>query len=342
MNTNNPSLCVVPKFQGSGGPSAFLVNLRKGLLEQEIGFEDNLADFKADTILVLGGTRHLADLWRAKQRGVRIVQRLDGMNWLHRRRWTGIKHFLRSEWLNFNLALIRRHFADFIIYQSEFTKGWWTQVYGEVAAQHLVIINGVDVSLFTPSTQSLKIGDRIRIAVVEGSFHGGHERDLLNALELAGALAKSSSLPVELSIAGRIPETMRTNVNIPDQVTVHWLGIISKEQVINLNQNAYVFFSAEINAPCPNSVLEALACGVPVISYRTGSLPELVLAGAGELTPYGANHWKLEPPDTQSLASAAMQVLDQHSLYSQTARASAVDNFNAKQMLEKYLTVLMK
>ena len=29
--------------------------------------------------------------------GVRIVQRLNGMNWIHRRRFTGVRHFLRSE-----------------------------------------------------------------------------------------------------------------------------------------------------------------------------------------------------------------------------------------------------
>ena len=51
------------------------------------------ADDPSDAILVIAGTRNLLPLWRARRRGVRIVQRLDGINWIHRRRHTGLRHF---------------------------------------------------------------------------------------------------------------------------------------------------------------------------------------------------------------------------------------------------------
>ena len=41
----------------------------------------------------IGGTRRLDGLWQARRRGVRIVQRLNGMNWIQRLRRTGAPPF---------------------------------------------------------------------------------------------------------------------------------------------------------------------------------------------------------------------------------------------------------
>ena len=41
-------------------------------------------------------------------------------------------------------------------------------------------------------------------------------------------------------------------------------------------QNHDIFICAEYNANCPNSVLEAMSSGLPVIGFDNGSLKELV------------------------------------------------------------------
>ena len=63
-----------------------------------------------------------------------------------------------------------------------------------------------------------------------------------------------------------------------------------------------MMYSAEVNPPCPNSVIESLACGLPVIGFDSGSLKELVTDDAGCIVPYGSNPWKLETPDISALA----------------------------------------
>ena len=71
-----------------------------------------------DAALVIGGTRQLAGLWRARQRGGAVLQRLNGMNWIHRRRRTGLKHFIRAEANNLVLQFIRRRVATHVVRRS--------------------------------------------------------------------------------------------------------------------------------------------------------------------------------------------------------------------------------
>ena len=87
-----------------------------------------------------------------------------------------------------------------------------------------------------------------------------------------------------------------------------WTG--SARDIPELMRSSHLLFSAEINPPCPNSVIEALACGLPVVGFDTGSLRELIGDNAGRLAPYGGNPWKLEPPDVPALAKAAVEVLE--------------------------------
>ena len=67
---------------------------------------------KTDAILVIGGTRRLLPLWWAKLRRRRIVQRLDGVNWVQRVRRSGLRYTIRAEYGNRLLAYIRNRVAD--------------------------------------------------------------------------------------------------------------------------------------------------------------------------------------------------------------------------------------
>jgi glycosyltransferase involved in cell wall biosynthesis len=102
-----------------------------------------------------------------------------------------------------------------------------------------------------------------------------------------------------------------------------------------------VLFSAEVNPPCPNSVIEALACGLPVASFDTGSLSELVQAGAGRLVPYGADPWRLQLADIPALAEAATEVLQDQDRFRKSAREKAESAFDVEKMVDEYLKVLL-
>jgi teichuronic acid biosynthesis glycosyltransferase TuaC len=52
---------------------------------------------------------------------------------------------------------------------------------------------------------------------------------------------------------------------------------------------------------CPNVVLEALACGRPVVATNVGGIPEIMTDACGRLVP---------PRDSAALAHALASVLD--------------------------------
>ena len=186
-----------------------------------------------------------------------------------------------------------------------------------------VIYNGVDLSIFKSAGKGKPPADFIRLLVVEGSFKGGHERDLLNAVEAASLLSDRLKRKVELMVVGNAPEAMRRQVAYRHGASVRWMGLIPHEQIPEIDRSAHLLFPAEINAACPNSVVEALSSGLPVVSYATGSLPELIGEDGGSVVPYGTNYWRLEAPETENLVNAAIRVLDKLPDYRKSARKRA-------------------
>jgi glycosyltransferase involved in cell wall biosynthesis len=331
-------ICITPHAT-TGGPASFQARLADGLARRGIQVCHD-PDEPCDAVLVTGGTRRLEALRRARRRGVRLVQRLNGMNWVHRVRRTGLRHFLRAEYGNWLLATIRRRLADGIVYQSEFSRWWWEDRRGPTPVASRIVYNGVDLAAFTPDGPGQPPADRFRLLLVEGNLGGGYESGLEIALRLAGLLA--GRFPVELMVAGRVPADLQAEVGSRSPVPVVWAGLVPREQVPALDRSAHLLYSADINAACPNSVVEALACGLPVLAFDTGSLSELVTGEAGRVVPYGGDPWKLDPPDVPALAEAAAAILGDQPRFRRAARARAEAAFGLEPMVDRYLQALLE
>ena len=116
-------ICMIPKVHGVGGVVSFQAKLTAGLARRSIQVCHDLGETPYDAVLLTSTTQDLFGLIRQRRRGVRIVQRLDGINWLHRRQHTSPRQFLRAEYGNRLLALLRARVVTRIVYQSEFVRG---------------------------------------------------------------------------------------------------------------------------------------------------------------------------------------------------------------------------
>jgi glycosyltransferase involved in cell wall biosynthesis len=334
-------IAIVPAVDGMGGMTSFRLKFEAGLKQRGIAVTHS-ADDAAESVLVIAGTRRLFPLWRAKQRGVRVVQRLDGINWVHRKKKTGLKHFLRAEYGNLILSFIRSRIATHILYQSEFSHRWWEDWYGKPDVPFHVVHNGVNLTIYHPDGASDLPKNKFRILIVEGNLGGGYDMGLENAVQLTEVLAKQHHLPVELMVVGKISDEHKAAVQARSQVSIQWAGAVPRERIPQIDRSAHLLFSADINAACPNSVIEAMSCGLPVVGFDTGALKELVVGVSGRVVDYGGNVWNLDHPDIAALARSAMEILNDQPRFRQAARAQAEKTLGLDKMTGDYLKVLLE
>ena len=339
---SNNRICIVPTPKGVGGMVSFHARFYQELIQRGIEVVSSLKDKPYQAVLVIGGTRNILDLYQARQRGVRIVQRLDGMNWIQRIKWTGFKHFMKAELGNFILSIIRKKIASHLIYQSHFAMIWWEHVHGKTSVNHGVIYNGVNLNVYKPQGEVyLPFTQNLRLLMVEGSLGGGYEHGIQSGLLWAEELEKRRSASVELVVVGKVNEHIKNYWNEKTAIKLQWLGVLERDKIPSVMRSAHLFYATDVHPACPNTVIEAMACGLPVVAFDTGALGEMVQNGAGEVVPYGADAWRLETPYISALVQASDKILNHLDEYRLQARRRCETNFNIKKTVDDYLQVLL-
>lgn len=317
-----------------GGPRSFQRRLAACLRERSIDVTFDLDDPPYDAILIAGGTRRIGALLKRKWRGVRVVQRLDGVNWHHRLDRRDLRHNARAVLFNADMRLIYRFLADAVVFQSDFTRDWVIREFGRAPERTGIIHNGVDPRIFAPPPEP-PARDKLRIMAVEGRW--GLEQMVRIPIRLGAALA-DIGIDAEIRVAGVIPDEFAPMLAAAPHI--RYLGVVEEAELIRHERECHMFLSSELNPPCPNSVIEAMACGLPVVGFHMGSLPELVPEEAGVCAPYGGDPWAAEAPDVGALAKAAARVWEDLERYRHGARENAERRFTLEKMTDAYCEIL--
>lgn len=116
----------------------------------------------------------------------------------------------------------------------------------------------------------------------------------------------------QLNIAGTGPEldNLKAQVNsLGLDEHVSFVGRLSPEQMAELYQRADVMLNASIVDNSPNSVIEALACGTPVVSTNVGGIPKLVSHEHDVLL--------VSPKESEKMAGFALALIERRELRDQ-------------------------
>ena len=177
--------------------------------------------------------------------------------------------------------------------------------YGIPASRLKVIENGVDLDVYTPPTPQDRLDARRHFGLsadqpVAAFIGSGFERK--GAFQLIQALALPALDGVALLIAGRDKQFGDLEKG------VERLGLQSRVRILGQMPNSKTVLHASdlmvlptLYDPMPNATLEAIACGLPVVTTADAGI-------AGAVEKHGAGLVSTRDPD--DLASAIRKVLD--------------------------------
>jgi len=216
-------------------------------------------------------------LWRGRHRGVtaQTLFRSGGTDFFPADRWfaDAVTHWVSSSSYN------ARQIAD---------------RYGRKVD---VIHNGVDTATFRPSERDIAV--RARFGV------GSHEILLVSVGRLVGwkgtriVIEAVATLPAHIHylVIGDGPERGSLEVlanKLGLSRRVHFAGAMRHEALPELLSNCDLFLQPSVGEEAFGiSVVEAMACGLPVLASNNGGLPEIVVEGVTGrlLTPGDASAW---------------------------------------------------
>ena len=121
----------------------------------------------------------------------------------------------------------------------------------------------------------------------------------------------------------------------------HELNIItSQEEMAEIYSMADVFVTPSIEDNLPNTVMEAMACGTPVVAFNTGGIPEMI--------DHQQNGYLARFKSSDDMAKGLYEMLyaSNYAELSQSARNKVLHDFNneavAKQYIQLYQSLLQK
>jgi glycosyltransferase involved in cell wall biosynthesis len=287
-------------------------------------FPNSPTDF---SLLYLGSTwlpRDLRPLLAlARRRDVPVVLNQNGVAYPG---WAG------AETVALNRRLGRAlEAATHVLYQSRFCKESADRFVREPSGRWEVLYNAVDVDHFTPA-------DRAPSGAPVVMLYG----DQTQAYRLESALRAFAHVVAaepraRLVVTGRLvsdPAPLLDELRLRDAVEL--VGRYTQRGAPDVLRRAHVVLHTKVKDPCPSAVIEAMACGVPVVYPASGGTVELVGEEAGIGVAHRESWERDEPPAPEALADAVLRLLAERERYAEAARRRAVERFALSPWLDRH------
>lgn len=248
-------------------------------------------------------------------------------------------------WEAVNAPLVQLlHAADHVFYQSEFCRLSADRYLGVREGKWEILYNPVDTQVFTPARSE---PDPQHVTLLLAGNQYQYYR-LSTAMEvLAEVVRRRASakllitgrlcwIPDEAE-AARIARQLAAQLGVQDRVV--FLGPYAQNDAPAVFRQAHLLLHTKYNDPCPGVVIEAMACGLPVVYSDSGGVPELVGKDAGRGIPVETNWEKDIPPDAKAMATAVLEVVERRKEFSAAARHRAEEKFDVRPWLQRHREV---
>lgn len=186
----------------------------------------------------------------------------------------------------------------------------------------ITIHNGIDIDSFKPTTTDSLPGTSNKHLILGVAAQWGERKGLVDFYKLREKLDANT---YDITLIGLNDEQI---ANLPAGIT----GIRRTQNVSELAAyytHASAFVNPTYSDNYPTTNLEAMACGTPVITYRTGGSPEALTPETGVVVEQG---------NIEALVEAIKATCSKGKEYYHNAcRRRAEEHFDKQMCFEKYL-----
>lgn len=194
----------------------------------------------------------------------------------------------------------------------------------------VVINNGIDLTKFKPQSSDFRKehGLENKILILGVAFDWTPKKGLDDFKRLAGDLPEEYAI-VLVGVSDNVAKTL------PDRI-ISIACTQNQEELAEIYSSADIFVNPTWEDNFPTVNLEALACGTPVVTYKTGGSPESITESTGKVVPY---------KDYTALKNAIVDMKDDKASMSGTCmeRAKSYERKDAYcKYIELYKSILEK
>lgn len=237
----------------TGGGHQFLRALWREFERRGIRLENNTISKTTQACLFNSFNFNFRRLSQLRRPGCRMIHRVDGPLSVYR----GVDDGTDQKIFEFNQQI-----ADATIFQSQFSLKKHLEL-GFDFTNPSVIPNAADPGIFNPQGR-IPFSEIRKIQLISVSWSDNVNKGAPVYQWLDDHLDWDR---FEYTFVGRIPVSFK-NIRTLSPIT-------SEELAQQLRQND-IFITASRNDPCSNSLIEALACGLPALYLDDGGHPEIV------------------------------------------------------------------
>jgi len=314
--------------RGKGGPQVWTGRLRSLLEQRGYGITLDLNDDWAGALFIIGSEGIDAALERERTVGYRVAN-------AYLPSWFEVMgQTMKPEHHAVNAAIARAlELADVVIYQSQWSKEQLDCYLYQRNDHYAVIYNGVDLQRFSPAPQR-RTGLPVlgTVGLLRYSYRLKTFFEVSRRLEVLHRLLIVGRVDGE---AAKVMARYRDDPQVGPRIT--YQPYIPPQQLPDFYRQMSVLLHPVSGDTCPNAVVEALACGVPVVTPRFGGTSELVEAG-GQV--FDAEPWIYNGHFIEAMTEATKKVLANQAELSHQARKRAEEMLGSEQMVTRYLEAL--
>jgi len=270
---------------------------------------------------------------QARAAGTRVLlsQAAPACAATHGERWRALNRPLE--------LLVQR--ADFVFYQSAFGRRMCDAILGPRRGPAAILANAVDTEHFVPAAADPATNE-LRVLLGGTQFRGYRLRLALEAFALVACRRADARLWVTGRLkwlpdpvaARRQAEAWCRELGLTGRVEL--LGPYSQQQAPEILRRAHLLLHTMALDCCPTVVIEAMACGLPVVYGAGGGVPDLVGSEAGVGVPLVDDFERLQLPEPAALARAILVAAERRGELGVAGRRRAVERFDRRTWLARH------